>query len=190
MDDIDAVAGYYALYAQGRLAKDQALAPMVVQQVALAEMSARAFDLYRLITLHAGTGLIDALQKSAGVTDELESRLRPGDWWERVVKTYVTIGMWSDALQTLTGERYPDVEFDFGHQEWASRLIEAGCAADDRLSARLSLWGRRVNGDAVSAVRAVVHDYPETLNVETETELYHDLREGHTLRMQRAGLAA
>ena len=84
---------------QQRLAKDASLCPTVDQEIALGGMSARAWENYQKVaqvSQSLGVDLPEEMKQYMGLTVQLEERLRPTDWYERLVKSYVTMGAMSD----------------------------------------------------------------------------------------------
>ncbi|MBD3690177.1 hypothetical protein H8R18_03370 [Nanchangia anserum] len=193
------LGAYLCVNAHGRLVKDSQLAPSMVQQIELARIADRAWQAFEFLEKAGeadGHDIITLMRPSHGLVNHLEERLRPSDWWDRVAKTYVSLGMMGD-LWWLLAERMgetegmsDDVRHAWGHTEWARDLISAGDVNEPTLHARLSLWGRRVLGDVLSTAMAAVSGYPGLAGiVDAEREdIIHTLTEAHTRRMREAGL--
>lgn len=184
---------------QQRLAKDASLCPTVDQEIALGQMSARAWSNYQKvaqISENIGVDLPQEMKQYMGLTVQLEERLRPTDWYERLVKSYVTIGAMADFNRSLTGGLSPqlqtdlaEVPWDCGQEEWAVPVITQACATQATVPARLSLWGRRVLGDVRSTMRQAVLDYPELIG-EGAQDIPEEIKDHHRARMERTGLKA
>ena len=148
--------GYFTLAMQQRLAKDASLCPTVEQEIALGQMSARAWENYQKVaqvSQNVAVDLPEEMKQYLGLTVQLEERLRPTDWYERLVKSYVTIGAMADFNHSLTTGLSPEIQpqlaevsWGCGQEEWAVPLITQACATQVTVPARLSLWGRRVLG--------------------------------------------
>ncbi|MDO4612663.1 MAG: ferritin-like fold-containing protein [Actinomycetaceae bacterium] len=193
------LGAYFCLSAYGRIVKDSQLAPSLSDEVTLARIAAQAWQGFTYLEAQAhkrGEDIVELMEPANGLVDALEERLRPSDWWDRVAKSYVSIGTlahtWcylaqrAGAVNLDTGE----VRGGWGHGEWAQQLISAGDESDPTLSARLSLWGRRVLGDVVSTSLAALDAYPELAAcVEDRHAFVDDLTRDHAARMEAAGLA-
>ncbi|MDO5049594.1 MAG: ferritin-like fold-containing protein [Actinomycetaceae bacterium] len=185
------LGAYAAIYAQARLAKDGDQAPRPWEHIDMARMSGTAWETFETIEKTAqkvGLDLVDAIQPYEGILDEIDARLRPTTWWERLTKTYVAMGIFTDAMKELA-LAVGEAEFaggidDFGHGEWARARLEPVVAEDEQLEARLSLWTRRVGGEALSLVRAFLFTNPEILGEDTDTDALMDrLSNAHKQRL-------
>lgn len=133
-----------------------------------------------------------------GLTEQLEARLRPTDWYERLVKSYVTLGVLADFNEHLhfflsqeAKKQLGQIEWDCGQGTWAVPYISEVCQAQPRVSARLSLWGRRVLGDVVSTLRQALANYPDVLGGNDPRGLENltaKIRQNHQARMEQVGL--
>ena len=189
---------YASLAALGRMGKDSTMCPRVSQSLDLATMMGRACE--ALDRLHEWAEKHDEelpaiVRGFYGNVNDLESRLRPKDWWERLVKSYVTIGLFADlAAEVGAGTdliNCAPAMTDYGYADFARPLLAEHIAGDEAETARLSLWGRRVFGETLGLTKEGL-----TLRLELGVrgtahliEVMHDLGERHTARMQAAGLA-
>ncbi|OKL48178.1 hypothetical protein BSR29_02260 [Boudabousia liubingyangii] len=189
---------YATLAAVGRMGKDSTMAPSVKESVELAEMIVKAVAGLEQLRAWARrndedfTALISAFY---GNVNDLESRLRPKDWWERLLKSYVTIGLFADlAAEVGAGtdlEHCRPAMTDFGYEEFAKPLLAAHVKDDSAEAARLSLWGRRVFGETLGLTREGL-----TLRLELGVhgtnklgEMMTQMGHRHEARMAAAGLA-
>ncbi|OKL48101.1 ferritin-like fold-containing protein [Boudabousia marimammalium] len=189
---------YASLAAVGRMGKDSTMCPSVHQSLQLAGMMSQACEaidnLHRWAQKHDEElpGLVAAFY---GNVNDLESRLRPRDWWERLVKSYITIGLFADlAAEVGAGtdllECAPAMT-DYGYADFARPLLLAHVENDEAETARLSLWGRRVFGETLGLTREGLTLRLE-LGVRGTTkliEVMHALGGKHEDRMEAAGLA-
>ena len=86
----------------------------------------------------------------------------PQTWLEGLVKAYVGDGIAADFyrevaqfLDAPTRDLVLEVLADTGHADFAVREVRAAVAADPALSGRLSLWARRLVGEAISQAQRV-----------------------------------
>lgn len=188
--DLLGICGYSALAAQTRLAKDADQAPLSADKIAVARMSGEAWQRFTRIAVRAeaeGIDLEAALTPFRGLLDDLDARTRPTTWWERLTKTYVGIGIFTDSLRVLA-EAVGEFEFaaeinDFGHGVWTVSRLEPLTAVDEQLRGRLSLWSRRVGGDALALVRSFLFTHPELLGDADVDELFARVAAAHDERL-------
>lgn len=159
---------YSALAAMTRLAKDGDQAPSTRFHVDLASMANRGYRRFTELERMAedrGFSAVEAAGQFAGLFDELDDRTRPSNWWERTVKSYVVMGIFADTLRELS-DRHQIVDgslvtWDLGHGRWVRDHLAELTEEDKQLAARLSLWARRVAGEAFGLLRATLFTYPE-----------------------------
>ena len=162
-------------------------------------MAARAFRIFEDLETwadHRGLDLPAAAGEYSGLFDDLDARTRPSTWWERSVKTYVTLGVISDMLlqiselHDLFGEEAGP--WDLGQGEWVRLHLAALTAQDEQLAARLSLWARRVAGEALGLVRSTLFTHPElaTHDPDTVDAIVAWVTKRHNERMAEIGLKA
>ena len=149
-----------------RYAKDADKAPSMEPRVELLRMSAdrvAAFDTVSAPGADAGDDARVGAERFIGSLGDLDERLRPSDWAERLIKTYLAFGLLLDFSKALVGgldeplrTAVLDVlEADRFDAVTAAELLD-DIAADPQLAARLGLWGRRVvGGDRHSSAGAV-----------------------------------
>lgn len=159
---------FCALAAMTRLSKDGDQAPNTKFHIELAGLADRGYQRFLGFETFAednGYSIVEAAGRYAGLFDELEARTRPSNWWERSLKSYVVIGVFSDVLKEIGARNqvFDDrlAVWDLGHGEWVRRHLEPITAGDPQLAGRLSLWGRRVAGETFGLVRATLFTYPE-----------------------------
>lgn len=191
------LSAYATISAQARLAKDADQAPKAFEHVAMARMSGAAWRAFERIEKRAETEKIDiirAVERYEGILDDLDARTRPTTWWERLTKTYVGVGIFTDAMRQLAlgagEEEMAKAVNDFGHGDWVRERIEPYTAADEQLRARLSLWTRRVGGEALGLVRAFIFTNPDLVgNLEADAVM-EELSRAHRERLQAIHLDA
>ncbi|AOZ72321.1 hypothetical protein BK816_02580 [Boudabousia tangfeifanii] len=190
--------GYATLAAVGRIGKDSTMCPNVAQSLQLAKMVSTACQAMEKLDEWAqknGEELQGIIAAFYGNVNDLESRLRPKDWWERLVKSYVTIGLFADLAKEVGGGT--DLELahpamtDFGYANFAQPLLKSYVASHPNEAARLSLWGRRVFGETLGLTREGLTLRLE-LGVHGTTRLLEVMQKlggMHEARMEAAGLS-
>ncbi|MDO5034566.1 MAG: ferritin-like fold-containing protein [Actinomycetaceae bacterium] len=191
------LGAYAAISAQTRLAKDGDQAPMPWEHVDMANMSGRAWEGFKLVVSVAeseGVDIAEAMAPYEGMLDEIDARLRPTTWWERLTKTYVAMGIFTDALRETAlahgANDYAKDVHDFGHGDWVRKRLEPEVAGDKQLEARLSLWTRRVGGEALSLVRAFYFTHPEVLQDADSDAVMERISAAHKERLAAVHLHA
>jgi hypothetical protein len=204
--DLLGVLAYAELTAFDRLAEDARLAPTLAGRAALARMAAAEIGHHgrlheRLLELDADPTA--AMAPFVPALDAFHESTRPSTWLEGLVKAFVGDGLASDFYREIAAFLPPpdrdlvlDDLADTGHADFAVREVRAAIARDRRLAGRLSLWGRRLVGEAISQSQAVIaeHDRLATLILEGTGDLaaagrlIERITAAHTDRMKALGL--
>lgn len=193
--DLVGLGAYLCLAGHGRLVKDAQLAPTVHDDLELLVIADRVWEAFGFLHEYAQRkdwDIEELLEPGHGSIDQLEGRLRPSDWWDRVTKTYVSVGAMADLWRILAeasgnGNIVTDeLRGGFGHVEWAQTHI-LHAEDDATLAPRLSLWGRRVLGDVVTTLRASRNFYPQAWD-NAPDDIVDQLTAHHMERMAAAGL--
>ena len=132
------------------------------------------------------------------------ARTTPQTWLEGLVKAYVGDGIAADFyrevaqfLDAPTRDLVLEVLADTGHADFAVREVRAAVAADPALSGRLSLWARRLVGEALSQAQRVAAERDAlamlivggTGDLGALAALLKRITSAHTARMQTIGLS-
>ncbi|WP_026460339.1 ferritin-like fold-containing protein [Schaalia suimastitidis] len=162
---------YSALAAMTRLAKDGDQAPTILAHVEHARMSSAAFGVFEQLEKWSdarGLDLLEVAGRYSGLFDDLDARTRPTTWRERSVKTYVTVGIFADLLREVVRRRElfggSIDDWHFGQQAWVLQHLAPELASDEEGAARLSLWARRVAGEALGLVRSTLFTHPHLVS--------------------------
>jgi tRNA-(MS[2]IO[6]A)-hydroxylase MiaE-like protein len=210
--DLLGTLAYGELSAFLRLSGDAELAPTLTAKASLAGLAVTEFHHYELLRerlVRLGADPEAAMAPFVAAIDGFHERTAPRTWLEGLVKYYVGDGIASDFyrevsayLDDSTHDLVLKVLEDTGHSAFAVDRVRAAIEADQRLSGRLALWGRRLVGEALSQGQRVAADREafSTLLVGTEgvpggglTEIVHmfgRITERHTKRMESLGLSA
>jgi len=205
--DLLGVLAYGELTAFDRLADDARLAPTLAGRAALAGMAAAEMGHFarlseRLAQLGADAEV--AMLPFVEVFDSFHATTAPSTWLESLVKAYVGDGIAADFYREISGlldastrQLVLEVLADSGHADFAVREVRAAIAADPALVGRLSLWARRLVGEALSQAQRVAAERDAlamllvggTSDLADIAVLLKRLTNAHTDRMRRIGLS-
>lgn len=153
-----------------RLAADAANAPEAADRLTLSRFAAQAVErrdrvLARVAELGADPAV--AIARFDAVLDDFDARTQPSTWWERLLKGYVGSGVSDDfcrlaaqGLDPISRDLVLEVLDDAAHGELSVRALAGACEADEALTARLALWGRRVVGESLQIVQRLLVSRP------------------------------
>jgi hypothetical protein len=193
--DLLGVLAHGALMASLRMAADADLAPTLRIKSAMAALAFGEFRQYEdLIAKMRGRGIDPetAMQPFVVPFAAYHERTRPSDWLEGLVKAYVGEGIAKDFYREMAGF------VDADTMAIIVPLVRAAIETDPRATGRLSLWGRRLMGEALSQGQAVAVDRDALANLlvggEADLtqvgEMFGRLQTRHQERMARLGLSA
>ncbi|MDG4804579.1 ferritin-like fold-containing protein [Micromonospora sp. WMMD980] len=202
--DLFGLVAYGELLAFDRLAADARLAPDLPRRVALSEMAAAEIAHYRWLADRLGAlgvAVEEAMTPYTEVLRAYHDSTEPRDWAEAVTKAYVGDALTDDFLRRIAdGLAGPDrallldVLHDSRYAEFAAAEIRAAIEAEPGTAGRLSMWARRLLGEALSqAGRVAAADRGALVavlgraGVDVPT-LLRELTEAHAARMSAAGL--
>lgn len=198
------LVAYGELLAFDRLAADARLAPDLRRRAALSEMAAGEMAHYRWLTdrlTALGVTPEEAMAPYVEALRAYHDSTEPRDWAEAVTKAYVGDAITDDFLRGIAGglagpDRVLllDVLHDSRYAEFAATEIRAAIAADPRAAGRLSMWARRLRGEALSqAGRVAAADRGALAALlgrvgDDVPAVLRRLTEAHATRMSAVGL--
>jgi hypothetical protein len=205
--DLLGVMAYGELSAFERLSSDARYSPTLHDRAVLARIAVVEFQHYELVRARLEEMGLDAeaaMLPFQPAVDHFHERTRPADWYESLMKAYV--------IDTVSADFYRAVarQADAGTRELVERihsddestavlreLLRAALAADPRLASRLSLWARRLLGEALTQAQRVSfeHAFPAGLTEadrgqpgDPAGEMTAGLAASHSRRMTQLGL--
>ncbi|MDO3702674.1 ferritin-like fold-containing protein [Micromonospora sp. C28SCA-DRY-2] len=193
------------LLAFERMAADARLAPDLRRRAALGEMAAAEIGNYRrLADRLTALGVLpdDAMAPYVAPLQAYHDSTEPRDWAEAVTKAYVGDAITDDFLREIAGalaepdrQLVLDVLHESRYAEFAAAEIRAAIEIDPRVAGRLSMWARRLVGEALSqAGRVAAADRGALTALIAQGDqvdvqaLFRRLTAAHTERMAAAGL--
>jgi ferritin-like protein len=169
--DLLGVLSYALLVAFFRLVEDASLAETLADKAALAEMAVEQFGRFRLLRARLQELRVDpgeAMRPFVAAIDEFHARTAPSDWLESLVKAYAGDGMAADFCRTIAEVLDPqtaalvlEILEDTGHAEFAASRLREAIGADPAVAGRLSLWMRRLVGEALGQAQRVAAERPD-----------------------------
>jgi hypothetical protein len=197
--DLLALLAYGQLQAFDQMAADARQAPDLRRRAALSAMaSAEMAGYHRLIArLREQTGdPYAAMAPFVGPLDAYHEQTEPKDWLEALVKAYVGDGIADDFYAEVAAFLEPDDRafvLDIVHDEryttFAANEIRAAIAADPKVASPLSMWARRLVGEALSqALHVGAERPPIAVMIEDLPELLKRITAAHSARMLAVGL--
>lgn len=214
--DLLGLLAYAELGSFFRLADDAGLAPSLRTKGEIAGLAATEQQHYQLLRDHLvklGANPEEAMTPFVEPLDAWHERTEPQSWLESLVKTYVGDGIAGDFYCKLAELADPEtraliekVLAETGRAEFVAGQVRAALAEDPKLAGRLSLWARRLVGEALSQAQSVAVDRPELAALlvrETDQDedgsglgdlaamsrMFASLTEGHAARLSAMGLA-
>ncbi|MEU5937879.1 ferritin-like fold-containing protein [Micromonospora sp. NPDC047548] len=202
--DLLGLVAYGELLAFDRLAADARLAPDLRRRAALSEMAAAEIGNYRrLADRLAALGALpdDAMAPYVAPLQAYHDSTEPKDWLEAVTKAYVGDAITDDFLSGIADtldepdrQLVLDVLHESRYAEFAAAQIRAAIAVDPRVANRLSMWARRLVGEALSQAGRVAAADRGALTALIARDgadvpaMFRRLTANHTARMAAAGL--
>jgi hypothetical protein len=200
------VLAYAELTAFDRLAEDARLAPTLDGRAALARMAAAEIAHHERLAARLqelGVDVVAAMTPFVAALDAFHDGTRASTWLEGLVKAHVGDGLATDFYREVAvflpapdRALVEEVLADTGHADFAVREVRAAIAADPTLAGRLSLWARRLVGEALTQSQAVMAEHDQLADlIVTGTgdlagvgALLQRITRAHTARMTAVGL--
>ncbi|MCP2274761.1 tRNA-(MS[2]IO[6]A)-hydroxylase (MiaE)-like [Nocardia amikacinitolerans] len=206
MTDLFAVLAYGEISAFYRLAEEAKLSPTLRGKVAVAKMASAEMDHFK--TLEAalaerGVEVFDAMAPFVRALDAYHASTDPSTWLESMVKFYVGDGIAADFYGEIAGALSPevatvvhDVLAETSHSEFVVEEVRRAVSTSRSERDRLTLWGRRLLGEAITQAQYVMAQRDELTDlVLTATgdlngiaALFERMQTSHAERMAVLGI--
>lgn len=204
--ELFALLAYGEISAFERLSADAAKAPDLRGRVAMASMAAAEMGHYE--RLHEalerrGADVYQAMEPYVQSLEDYHASTNPSTWLESLVKAYIGDGLAADFYREIAGtlsgevaEIVREVLSETAHSTFVVDEVNKAVSASPQAKARLTLWGRRLLGEAVTQAQYVAARREELSDlvlaavgdINHLVELFDRLQEQHAVRMAALGL--
>ncbi|MFC8531020.1 ferritin-like fold-containing protein [Nocardia sp. NPDC057227] len=206
VNDLFAVLAYGEISAFYRLAQEAALSPTLSGKVLAAKMAAaemRHFGTLQTALAERGVDVYAAMDPFIRALDDYHASTDPSTWLESMVKFYVGDGIAADfyteiagSLPTEVGAVVRDVLAETGHSQFVVDEVRNAVQENGSERDRLTLWGRRLLGEAITQAQYVMAQRDEltelvlnaTGDLNGMAKLIERMQAGHAARMSALGL--
>lgn len=204
------VVAYGELAGFDRMAADARMAPELSDRVRMTAIAVTQFEHFQQLTSRLsgiGADPMLAMEPYHRPFDEFHDQTRPRDWYEGLLKAYLSDGLAADFYREIADLVDADTKTlvhealaDAGHADFVVDRVRTAIESDPDLAGRLALWGRRLVGEAMSQAHRVIADRPALADLLADQAAGRDLADighlftrliqQHTARMARLGLGA
>lgn len=204
--DLFAVLAYGEISAFYRLAEEAKLSPTLRGKVAVAKMAAAEMGHFQTLEsalADRGVDVFDAMAPFVRALDAYHASTDPSTWLESMVKFYVGDGIAADFYTEIAGALTPDIAEvvrdvleETSHSEFVVEEVRNAVSQNRADRDRLTLWGRRLLGEAITQAQYVMAQRDELTDlVLTATGdlngiamLFERMQNSHAERMAVLGL--
>ncbi|PXX69027.1 tRNA-(MS[2]IO[6]A)-hydroxylase MiaE-like protein [Nocardia tenerifensis] len=204
--DLFAVLAYGEISAFYRLAEEAKLSPTLRGKVAVAKMASAEMDHFNALesALAArGVDIFDAMAPFVRALDAYHASTDPSTWLESMVKFYVGDGIAADFYKEIAGALPPEVAevvrevlAETSHSEFVVEEVRRAVATSHSERDRLTLWGRRLLGEAITQAQYVMAQRDELTelvlgaagDLNGIAALFERMQASHAERMAELGI--
>ena len=207
IDELFALLAYGEVAAFYRLTDEARMAPDLNGWINMASMAAAEMAHYELLrdALAArGVDVVPAMSHYVSALENYHRLTTPSTWLEALVKTYIGDALAADfyleiadVLPGEAGDVVRAVLAETGHSQFVLGEVRAAVAASAVERSRLTLWSRRLLGEAITQAQYVLAERDELVDLVISgtdglgrmTEFFDRLQRTHAERMAELGLA-
>ncbi|WP_194836190.1 ferritin-like fold-containing protein [Nocardia sp. XZ_19_369] len=204
--DLFAVLAYGEISAFYRLAEEAKLSPTLRGKVAVAKMASAEmghFNALEAALAERGVDIFDAMAPFVRALDAYHASTDPSTWLESMVKFYVGDGIAADFYNEIAGALPPevaevvrDVLAETSHSEFVVEEVRRAVEASRSERDRLTLWGRRLLGEAITQAQYVMAQRDELTelvlgaagDLNGIASLFERMQASHAERMAKLGI--
>jgi tRNA isopentenyl-2-thiomethyl-A-37 hydroxylase MiaE len=207
INELFAVLAYGEVAAFYRLTDEARMAPNLRGRISMASMAAAEMNHYEMLRdalERRGVDVVAAMTKYASALENYHRLTTPSTWLEALVKTYIGDALAADfyleiaaALPDEVADVVRAVLSETGHSQFVVAEVKAAVTASERQRHRLTLWSRRLLGEAITQAQYVLADHDELVDLVMKSgegltqlaEFFGRLQRTHSARMHELGLA-
>lgn len=204
---------YAQLASYLRLSADAEMAPSLGDKAELAGLAVTEFERFTRLRDHLtalGADVEEAMAPFVVPLDGWHAQTEPQSWTESLVKAYIGTGIAGDFYRHLaqvvdaeTRRLVENVLSESDRAEFVVSRVRAAVEEDPTLAARLSLWARRLVGEALGQAQRVAMERPtlaqlisgaqgtdagEAGDLAEVGRIFARITDAHTARIQALGL--
>ncbi|BDB40946.1 hypothetical protein MKCMC460_16030 [Mycobacterium sp. 20KCMC460] len=196
------VAAFY------RLTDEARMAPNLQGRISMASIAAAEMGHYELLrdALESrGVDVVPAMSKYVSALENYHRLTTPSTWLEALVKTYVGDALAADLYLEIAGG-LPDEVADVvraalsetGHSQFVVDEVRPVVTSSGKQRSRLSLWARRLLGEAITQAQFLLADHDELVDLVVSGSgglgqlgtFFERLQQTHDQRMRELGLSS
>lgn len=202
--DLLGMLAYGELVAFDRMAADARLAPDLTRRAVLCEMAAGEIANFRRVAdrlVELGADVENAMTPFEPALTAYHDETEPTSWYEALTKAYIGDGISDDFFREVAAYLDPtdrdlvrQVIHDSAYEDYAAQEISAAIAADPKIANALSMWARRLVGEALTQAVRVATERPALAALLGAAEgggdapIWRSLTTAHSARMTAVGL--
>ncbi|MFT4088092.1 MAG: ferritin-like fold-containing protein [Gordonia sp. (in: high G+C Gram-positive bacteria)] len=211
-NDRDALVKLYEIFLAGefaasyRLIDESSMAPTTADRVAIARLVAVDMANFESLAAHvsaAGVPLDEAIDRHIKVFNDFHHGTSPRTWLEVLVKIYIGDGLVSDFFSEVAAvlpddarEALAAITTDSAAIDFARERVREAVDADPAVASPLTLWGRRLLGEAITHMQWVLAEdedvtdllFSGSASLAKAAEFFGAIAERHAQRMADLGL--
>lgn len=207
VDELFALLAYGEVAAFYRLTEEARMAPNLLGRINMASMAAAEMYHYELLSdalANRGIDVVAAMTRYASALENYHRLTTPSTWLEALVKTYIGDALAADFYREIA-DVLPDEVADVvrgvlsetGHSQFVVAEVRAAVATSGKQRNRLTLWARRLLGEAITQAQYVLAEHDELTDLVVSgtgglgqiTDFFDRLQRTHAERMAELGLA-
>jgi len=207
VDKLFALLAYGEVAAFYRLTDEARMAPSLRGRIAMASMAAAEMGHYEMLRDALTARGVDVERAMTGYISALENYHRlttPSTWLEALVKTYIGDALAADFYREIAdvlpdevGDVVRGVLSETGHSQFVVAEVRAAVAGSGKQRNRLTLWARRLLGEAITQAQYVLAEHDELADLVVSgtggqsqiVGFFDRLQRTHAERMAELGLA-
>ncbi|GLD03606.1 MULTISPECIES: ferritin-like fold-containing protein [Mycobacterium] len=208
VNELLAVLAYGEVAAFYRLTDEARMAPNLQGRISMASIAAAEMGHYELLrdALESrGVDVVPAMSKYVSALENYHRLTTPSTWLEALVKTYVGDALAADLYLEIAGG-LPDEVADVvraalsetGHSQFVVDEVRPVVTSSGKQRSRLSLWARRLLGEAITQAQFLLADHDELVDLVVSGSgglgqlgtFFERLQQTHDQRMRELGLSS